>query len=121
MKDLVYYYSCESKVYILEGGIRMETNISTIEKIDIKIKKPKKYKVIMHNDDFTTMEFVVFVLTDIFNKSEAEANMIMLDVHEKGRGIAGVYPYDIAHSKVNKAMTLAREEGFPFKLTVEEE
>lgn len=99
----------------------METNISTIEKIDIKIKKPKKYKVVMHNDDFTTMEFVIFILTDIFNKNESEANKIMLDVHEKGKGVAGIYPYDIAYSKVNKAMSLAKGEGFPFKLTVEEE
>ncbi|MGL4772575.1 MAG: ATP-dependent Clp protease adaptor ClpS [Clostridium sp.] len=99
----------------------METDIKTIEKIDIKIKKPKKYKVIMHNDDFTTMEFVIAILMDIFNKSFEESNQIMLDVHEKGKGVAGIYSYDIATSKVNKAMTLAKEEGFPFKLTVEEE
>ncbi|MGL5150018.1 MAG: ATP-dependent Clp protease adaptor ClpS [Clostridium sp.] len=99
----------------------MESNVHTIEKIDIKIKKPKKYKVLMHNDDFTTMEFVVAILMDIFNKSFEESNKIMLDVHDKGKGIAGVYSYDIAYSKINKGMKLAREEGFPFKLTIEEE
>ncbi|AYE33195.1 ATP-dependent Clp protease adaptor ClpS [Clostridium septicum] len=99
----------------------METNIGIKEKSKVKIKKPKNFKVIMHNDDFTTMEFVVAILMDIFNKDINEANKVMLDVHKSGRGIAGIYPYDIALSKVSKAMSLAREEGFPFNLTVEEE
>lgn len=99
----------------------METNITTIEKNNIKEKVPKKYKVLMYNDDFTTMEFVVAVLMDIFNKTIEEASNIMLEVHNKGIGIAGIYPFDIAISKVNKAQNLARNEGFPFKLTVEEE
>ncbi|VYU11236.1 ATP-dependent Clp protease adaptor ClpS [Clostridium tertium] len=97
----------------------METNSRVIDKIEYKIKKPKNYKVIMHNDDFTTMEFVVAVLNIIFNKRFEEANKIMMEVHENGRGVAGVYPYDIAVSKANKAMSMAKEEGFPFKLTVE--
>lgn len=99
----------------------METNTITIEKNNIKEKTPKKYKVIMYNDDFTTMEFVIAVLMDIFNKNIEEANSIMMEVHNNGKGIAGVYPFDIAISKLNKAQTLARKEGFPFKLTVEEE
>ncbi|MEG0774695.1 ATP-dependent Clp protease adaptor ClpS [Clostridium sp.] len=98
----------------------MESNISTIEKNKVKVKKPKHYNVIMHNDDFTTMEFVVDVLVNIFNKKMEEANKIMIDVHQKGKGIAGVYPYDIAVSKASTAMSLAKEEGFPFKLSVEE-
>ena len=97
----------------------METNSRVIDKINYKIKKPKKYKVIMHNDDFTTMEFVVAVLNIIFNKNIEEANNIMMEVHKKGTGVAGIYPYDIAVSKANKAMMMAKEEGFPFKLTVE--
>ena len=88
---------------------------------NIKIKKPNNYKVIMYNDDFTTMEFVVSILNFIFNKSYEEANNIMMEVHTRGRGVAGVYPYDIAITKVNKATSIAKEEGFPFKLTVEEE
>ena len=99
----------------------METNSKVIERTKIKIKEPKKYKVIMHNDDFTTMEFVIAILNIIFNKDFDEANRIMMEVHKSGNGIAGIYPYDIAISKANKAMTMAKEEGFPFKLTVEED
>lgn len=99
----------------------METNSKVIERTKLKIKEPKKYKVIMHNDDFTTMEFVVAILNIIFNKDFEEANRIMMEVHKSGKGIAGRYPYDIAISKTNKAMTMAKEEGFPFKLTVEED
>jgi ATP-dependent Clp protease adaptor protein ClpS len=99
----------------------LETNANIIEKIHIKIKKPKKFIVFMHNDDFTTMEFVVAILNDIFNKNIEEANKIMMEVHKNGKGIAGIYPYDIAISKASKAMAIAKGEGFPFKLTVEEE
>jgi ATP-dependent Clp protease adaptor protein ClpS len=98
----------------------MEFSSQTIERNKIKIKKPKHYTVVMHNDDFTTMEFVVNVLINIFNKKTEEANKIMLDVHKKGKGIAGIYPYDIAVTKVSIAMTSAEAEGFPFKLTIEE-
>jgi ATP-dependent Clp protease adaptor protein ClpS len=98
----------------------LETNTVTIEKNKIKIKKPKHYKVIMYNDDYTTMEFVIEILMIIFKKSLEEANKIMLDVHKKGKGIAGIYPYDIAVTKVSLAMSRAEEEGFPFKLDIEE-
>lgn len=99
----------------------MESNIDIKEKNKIKIKKPKLYKVIMHNDDFTTMEFVVDVLVNIFNKKIEEASKVMIDVHKKGSGVAGIFPYDIAVSKASTAMTIAKEQGFPFKLSVEEE
>ncbi|MCT4509993.1 MAG: ATP-dependent Clp protease adaptor ClpS [Tepidibacter sp.] len=99
----------------------METNIIIKQKDKIKTKKPKHYKVIMYNDDYTTMEFVIYVLMNIFNKKIESANKIMLNVHKKGVGIAGVYPYDIAATKVSIAMNMAKEEGFPFKLTIEEE
>ena len=98
----------------------LETNIVTVEKNKIKLKKPKHYKVIMYNDDYTTMEFVIEILMIIFKKSLEEANKIMLDVHKKGKGIAGIYPYDIAVTKVSLAMSKAEEEGFPFKLDIEE-
>lgn len=91
------------------------------EKIKLDIKKPKLYKVIMHNDDYTTMEFVIEVLTKIFRKSAIEATQIMYDVHRKGIGIAGVYTYDIAKTKLNQAMNMAEKSGFPFKLSMEEE
>jgi len=99
----------------------VESNIDIKEKNKVKIKKPKLYKVIMHNDDFTTMEFVVDVLVNIFNKKIEEASKIMIDVHKKGSGVAGIFPYDIAVSKASTAMTIAKEQGFPFKLSVEEE
>ena len=90
-------------------------------KSDIKIKMPKKYKVIMHNDDYTSMEFVIEVMVQIFGKSVPEATNIMYEVHEKGYGIAGIYSLDIAKTKTLEAMSIAENEGFPFNLTVEEE
>ena len=85
-----------------------------------RVKEPGQYAVIMHNDDFTTMEFVVEVLVRIFRKDQASAEALMLDVHHKGRAVVGVYPLDIAVSKVNKALKWAKEKGFPFRMTVEE-
>lgn len=98
----------------------MEPNIIVKQKDKVKIKKPKDYKVVMYNDDYTSMEFVIDILVSIFNKKLMEAEKIMLDVHEKGKGIAGIYSYDIAITKVSTAMAMAKEQGFPFKLTVEE-
>lgn len=96
----------------------------TITKVEnkgkIKVRKPKDYKVVMYNDDYTTMEFVINILMSIFNKNIGEAQRIMLDVHEKGVGIAGIYSHDVAVTKAATAMALAKEQDFPFKLTVEE-
>lgn len=75
----------------------------------------------MHNDDITTMEFVVNVLRTVFFKTAEAATTLMLDVHHKGSAIVGTYSYDIAASKANKAMVMAREQGFPFRLTLEPE
>ena len=99
----------------------MESGISTINKEKIKVKKPKDYKVVMHNDDFTTMEFVVNILMTVFKKDINTSNKIMMDVHKIGRGIVGLYPYDIATTKVAIALGMAKEEGFPFNITIEEE
>ena len=76
-----------------------------------KLEKPKLFKVLLHNDDFTTMEFVVFVLAYVFTALRAEAFTIMLKVHNEGIGIAGVYPYEIANMKCEKAMNLRRREN----------
>ena len=86
-----------------------------------KLEKPKLFKVLLHNDDFTTMEFVVFVLEHVFNRPSAVAFTIMMAVHSQGLGIAGVYPYEIAKSKADKAMNLAKAREFPFLCTIEEE
>ena len=88
---------------------------------ETKLEKPKLYKVILHNDDFTTMEFVVFVLEYVFNKTDAEAFAIMLKVHNEGIGIAGVFPYEIANMKAEKATNLAKAREYPLLCTVEEE
>lgn len=92
----------------------------TREKTRINIREPKHFRVIMHNDDFTSMDFVVGILIDIFHKDEAEAQRLMLMVHKSGKAAVGAYPYDIAVTKVQTAMSRAKEEGFPFRMTVEE-
>lgn len=92
----------------------------TREKTRINVREPKHYKVIMHNDDFTSMEFVVGILVDIFHKNEMEAQRLMLMVHESGKAAVGAYPYDLAVTKVRAATARAREEGFPFRMTIEE-
>lgn len=91
------------------------------EEQKIKVNRPKLYKVIMHNDDYTTMEFVIEILRDIFNKATPEATKIMLDVHKKGAGIAGIYPYDIAVTKITQVHNEATQKGFPLKLSLKEE
>lgn len=86
-----------------------------------KTKKPSLYKVILLNDDYTPMEFVVGVLVQIFNKSVEEATTIMLHVHHKGVGVCGVYTYEIAETKVTQVMELARREQHPLQCTMEKE
>ncbi len=98
----------------------MSVQGETREKTRINIREPKHYRVIMHNDDFTSMEFVVEILVDIFHKNEIEAERLMLMVHESGKAAVGSYPYDIAVTKVQAAAARAKEEGFPFRMTVEE-
>ncbi len=88
---------------------------------ETKLEKPPLYKVVLHNDDFTTMEFVVFVLSHVFMRSEAESFAVMLQVHNDGIGIAGVYSFEIANMKSEKAMNLARAQEYPLLCTVEEE
>lgn len=86
-----------------------------------KTERPRRYKVLLHNDDFTTMEFVVQVLVEHFHKSHAEATQIMLHVHHKGVGVAGVYPRETAETKVAEVSAAAQAEGMPLLLTLEEE
>jgi ATP-dependent Clp protease adaptor protein ClpS len=88
---------------------------------ETKLEKPKLFKVLLHNDDFTTMEFVIWVLEYVFQKPQPEAFAIMLKVHNEGVGIAGIYPYDIAYMKSQKAMNLAKAREYPLLSTVEEE
>ena len=85
----------------------------------VKLKKPKLYKVLMHNDNYTTMEFVVAILQTVFNKSQDEAFRIMLHIHNNGIGECGIYPYDIAVTKVELTHYLARKNEYPLKCSIE--
>ena len=88
---------------------------------DKKTKRPRLWKVLLHNDDFTTMDFVVHVLVKHFGKTHAEATHIMLQVHHRGLGLAGVYPWEIAETKVTQVTEEARSNSMPLKVTAEPE
>ena len=90
-----------------------------LTRTDEELKEPDEYRVLLLNDDFTTMEFVVTVIMTVFHKSLPESTRIMLDVHKKGKGTVGVYSYDIAVTKINQVHQLARQNGFPLKCTME--
>lgn len=99
----------------------MGTNIEHELEQDIKIKYPKRYKVLILNDDYTSMDFVTDILMSVFHKSYAEAEAVMLDVHKKNKGICGVYTHEIAETKVLVVHRRAKESGFPLKCIMEEE
>jgi ATP-dependent Clp protease adaptor protein ClpS len=99
----------------------IEHDSEVLTESETRLEKPKLYKVILHNDDFTTMEFVVFILRHVFMRSDAEAVTIMLKVHNEGIGVAGVYPFEVANMKAEKAMNLSRAHEYPLLCTVEEE
>lgn len=98
-----------------------ENESDVITKKKNKTKKPKRYKVLFHNDDYTTMEFVVYVLEVVFRKQSAEAAQIMFNVHKNGVGVAGVYTYSVAETRVAQTLELARSEGHPLLVTMEPE
>jgi ATP-dependent Clp protease adaptor protein ClpS len=85
------------------------------------LEQPRRFKVLLHNDDYTTMEFVVHVLKVVFGKTESEASMVMLKVHQEGVGICCIYTAEIAEAKVALVRHMARKNGFPLKCTMEEE
>ena len=91
------------------------------ERQRVNLDEPRRWKVTIYNDDFTTMEFVVKILRVVFFKSEAEAEALMLKVHHSEKAVVGIYSYDIAVSKVDKATQMAQNEGFPLRLTYEPE
>lgn len=92
-----------------------------LEEIKEKTTEPPMYKVLLHNDDYTTKAFVVEILIAVFNKSIEEATRLMWLVHRNGVGVCGVYPYEVAETKVNLVTRVARENGFPLKTTLERE
>ena len=105
----------------IDKGEDEQGDILTKGDTKAKVKKPKRYKVLLHNDDYTTMEFVVFVLQSCFSKTLDEAQKVMLKVHNDGVGICGVYTYEIAETKTAKVIQMAKESGHPLKCTFEPE
>lgn len=98
----------------------MSTKIEHQNDSEISISEPKRYNVFLLNDDYTSMDFVIDILMTIFRKNYSDAYAIMMAVHQKGRGLCGSYPYEIAETKVHQVSTLARESGFPLKAMMEE-
>lgn len=98
-----------------------EGGVATATRSEKKLKKPRLYKVLFHNDDYTTREFVVFALQTVFQHDEATATRIMWHVHINGIGVAGVFTYEIAETKARKVEQLAREHEFPLRVTTEPE
>jgi len=86
-----------------------------------KVEEPPLYKVLLHNDDYTTMDFVVWILTSVFNMNEDDAVRVMFNVHVQGVGVAGIYTFEVAQMKVEKTITLAREHEYPLLCTMEKE
>jgi ATP-dependent Clp protease adaptor protein ClpS len=101
------------------AGIGYEFESDVITEDDIDVKEPKSYHVVLYNDNYTTMDFVVHVLETIFHHPPRVAEKIMLDVHEKGKGIAGTYTRDIAETRALQTRTLAKEHSFPLKCVAE--
>ena len=103
------------------AGTDRQTGGEVLERTKQETKKPDLYRVLLINDDYTTMEFVVEVLESIFHKQPAEAYRIMMAVHTQGKGICGVYPHEVAETKVASVIELARANGFPLLATMEPE
>jgi ATP-dependent Clp protease adaptor protein ClpS len=97
-----------------------ETDGAVKERVKVEKKDPALYKVILLNDDYTTMEFVLHVLEELFEKSPAQAYQIMMQVHQNGSGIAGVYPWEVAETKVETLTSMARHAEYPLRATIEE-
>ena len=100
--------------------MKNQTDSAVKERVETEKREPPLYKVVLLNDDYTTMEFVVQVLENVFQKSPAEAYRIMMHVHLNGSGIAGVYPWEVAETKVETVTSLARHAEFPLRAAIEE-
>ncbi|MFN0121827.1 MAG: ATP-dependent Clp protease adapter ClpS [Blastocatellia bacterium] len=98
-----------------------ENDGSVVTESKQKVQKPPLYKVLLHNDDYTTMEFVMFILKTIFHKSDTDAFTIMMAVHQQGLGVAGVYTHEVAEARIDKVHNLARASEYPLLCTMEEE
>lgn len=99
----------------------MTTDTETTQKEDLELQEPKKYKVILHNDDYTPFDFVILILIELFNKNEEQAFQITKEIHTKGKGIAGVYTKDIAETKAEQVKSIAQNNEFPLLATIAED
>lgn len=99
---------------------KIDSGVESVTSDDVRLKQPKMYKVLLLNDDYSTMDFVVAVLEQIFRKSPAEAVQIMLHVHQRGQGLCGVFPRQIAEVKMQQVHERAKAEGHPLRCTMEE-
>jgi ATP-dependent Clp protease adaptor protein ClpS len=104
-----------------ERTSRDESGVVTEIRPKKKLARPRPYKVLLHNDDYTTMEFVVWILETVFRHDLATATRIMMHVHKNGVGIAGIYPREVAETRVNQVEKLAREHEFPLRCSTEPE
>ncbi len=103
------------------AGTERQTGEEVLERTRQETKKPELFKVLLLNDDYTTMDFVVEILENVFNKAPAEAYRIMMAVHTQGQGLCGVYPFEVAETKVTTVVELARGQGFPLRAAIERE
>ncbi|HEX5474743.1 MAG TPA: ATP-dependent Clp protease adapter ClpS [Vicinamibacterales bacterium] len=103
------------------AGTERKTGGEVLERASQQTKKPELFKVLLLNDDYTTMDFVVEVLESVFHKPPAEAYRIMMMVHTRGKGLCGVYPYEVAETKIATVVEMARTRGFPLRATMESE
>ena len=102
------------------AGPREDTGAGVKERTDTREREPTLYQVVLLNDDYSTMDFVIQVLESVFQKSPAEAYRVMMQVHLNGRGVAGVYLFEIAETKADTVASLAHEAGYPLRATIEE-
>ncbi len=98
----------------------MSTKVKHTLEDSLELREPKKYQVYLLNDDYTSMDFVIDILMGVFRKTYSDAHKIMLQVHQNGRGLCGIYSYEIAETKIHQVSSLARESGFPLKAVMEE-
>jgi ATP-dependent Clp protease adaptor protein ClpS len=97
-----------------------QKDIGILERPERKVKEPEQFRVLLHNDDYTTMEFVLETLEEVFQKSPAEAYRVMMKVHLEGHGVAGIYTHEVAETKVETVHERARQNGFPLRASLEE-
>jgi ATP-dependent Clp protease adaptor protein ClpS len=102
------------------GKRETEVDHGVVTETERKVEQPRLYKVLLHNDDYTTMEFVVYVLQGVFHRSETDAVQIMLHVHKNGLGVAGVYTREVAETRITQVEALARSHEYPLRCSMEE-